>query len=279
MTTKIALILGATRGIGRALVSLLKQDLGDRGTVYFTARSEADARRVEAEFLTEGLEVGGLILDLAEPESPARLAAEIMKRHDGLDFLVQNGAVMPRPGIPAAEDARPMIEANSHGTLRVLRAFAPLMRENGHMLIVASKFGVLSFLPEHLADRFRAAEGDPDAVNAIMDDYVRAAEAGIAEAEGWPDWVNIPSKVGQVAVTRAFAHCALSHGLLAPGVTINSANPGVALTDATAGFMDTVFKGREVQTPQEAAAGLLLALGDNRLNGELIEHGKVLPFD
>ena len=98
-----------------------------------------------------------------------------------------------------------MIGANSHGTLRVLRAFLPLLRPNGRMVVVASSLGVLGRLPEHLRARF---VGEPDAVNAAMDAYVEAVEAGTAEAEGWPAWVNIPSKVGQVAVTRAFARWA-----------------------------------------------------------------------
>ena len=55
-----------------------------------------------------------------------------------------------------------------------------------------------------------------------MDAYVADAEGGRAEAEGWPDWVNLPSKVGRVAVTvlgRA------ADGALAPGALINAACP------------------------------------------------------
>src|SRR5439155_549786 len=79
--------------------------------------------------------------------------------------------------------------------------------------------GTLKSLPSALWPRFAAARG-PDAINAAMDDYVAAVEAGTAAAQGWPDWVNLPSKVGQVAVTRAFARAYLDDPARRPGVLI-----------------------------------------------------------
>ena len=125
-----------------------------------------------------GVTVGALPFDLADLEGPAALAAMIQARHGGVDVVVQNGAYMPRAGVSAAEDAGPMIASNSHGTLRVLRAFLPLLRANGRMVVVASSLGVLAKLPEPLRTRFDTRKGDPDAINAVMDNYVDAVEAG-----------------------------------------------------------------------------------------------------
>jgi carbonyl reductase 1 len=282
MTKKVGIILGGTRGIGRALVTALARQWGDDGQVYLTARNSKDGEQVVSDLAVKGLNVAYLLFDLADPASPERLAVDIRQQHDGINLLVQNGAVMPRPDVSAAQDARPMIAANSHGTLRVLRTFAPLMRANGHISIIASGFGVLSSLPDQLANLFRNAGDDPDAINAIMDAYVNAAEKGEDIAAGWPAWANIPSKVGQVAVTRAFARSGRENGLLAPGVLITSANPGVTRTEATEGFMDTVFKDSYVQTPEEAALGLMKGLSlspDAPVHGEMLEHGQVVPFD
>jgi len=103
-----------------------------------------------------------------------------------------------------------------------------------------------------------------------------------AAAEGWPDWVNIPSKVGQVAVTRAFAFQARTMGALPRGGLINIANPGVTLTDATRDFMGTVFRAEDSQTPEDAAKGLLdlatLPDGTTEPFAELVEKGRVIPF-
>jgi NAD(P)-dependent dehydrogenase (short-subunit alcohol dehydrogenase family) len=175
-----------------------------------------------------------------------------------------------------------MIEANSHGNLRVLRSFAPLMRPNERVFVVASSLGVLAKLPSELRKRLETTAGDPDAINAAVDAYVAEVEAGTAVRSGWPEWVNIPSKVGQVAVTRAFTRWAKRSGSLPEGVLVNAANPRVTLTDATRDFMGTVFKPDEAQTPEEAAAHPImlatLPAGSVTPCGELVECMHVIPF-
>jgi carbonyl reductase 1 len=279
---KIGIVLGGTRGIGLALSAALARHWGDEGEVYLTAREKADGIRVAAALAKDGLRLGCLPFDLSDPESPLRLSEILEARHGGVDVVVQNGAYMPRAGVAAADDARPMVATNNHGTLRVLRAMLPILRANGRLVIVASGLGVLAKLPAHLRGRFDTHHGDPDAINAAMDAYVGAVESGREAEDGWPSWVNIPSKVGQVAVTRAFARWAKASGALPEGALINSANPGVTLTDATRGFMGTVFREEDAQTPEQAADGLLklLTLPPGVLTpyGELVQNLKVLPF-
>ena len=281
MAQRIAVIAGATRGIGFALTRALARAWDAEGRVYLTARRPADGQAAADRLAAEGLEVGWLPFDLADPASPGRLAALLGERHGGVDIALLNGAYIPRAGRPAADDARPMIAANSHGSLSFLRAMAEILRDDARLVVVASGLGTLKNLPPALWPRFAAARG-PDAINAVMDDYVAAVEAGAAAAEGWPDWVNIPSKVGQVAVTRAFARAYERDPARRAGVLIDAACPGLTLTDATRHLMDSVFKGRTAQTPDEAARDLLwlatLPPGTTAPYGELVQHRKVLPF-
>ncbi len=281
MAQKVGLILGGNRGIGRALVALLAERWGESGLVYLTARSASAAREAQESLsAATGLPLRSLVFDLAQPEDAARVARQLAAEHGGIDAVFQNGAYIARAGVDAADDARPMIEANSHGTLRVLEAFLPVLRERGHLIIVASALGTLSQLPEHLRPRFDSSRCTPLEINAAIDGYVDAVEAGRADAEGWPGWVNVPSKVAQVAVTRAFARVAYESGQLPAGARINAACPGLALTDATRDFMGTVFKAEDAQTPEAAAAGLLGLLDlPPETYGELLQHGEVLPFD
>lgn len=279
---KIAVVLGGTRGIGRALAKSLATSWRGNGTVYLTARKQLDGKETADALKAEGADVDSLLFDLVDPDAAARVAEILRTRHGGVDIVVQNGAYMARAGVPAAEDARPMIETNSHGTLRVLRSFLPILRENGRMIVVASSFGVLRSLPAHLRERFITTSGDPDAINRAMDDYVAAVEAGTAKSDGWPDWANIVSKVGQVAVTRAFARWAKQTGALPAGVLINAANPGLTLTEATRDFMGTIFKREDAQSPEEAALGLhwlaTLPDGSSEPFGELVGNRHVIPF-
>jgi carbonyl reductase 1 len=188
----------------------------------------------------------------------------------------------PAHDAPPERDARPMIEANNHGALRFLQAFAPVLRPNARLVVIASGFGLLKNLPEHLRARFDTHANTPDAIDRTMDDYVAAAEAQRLDAEGWPAWINIPSKIGQVAVTRSFARRHAADPARQPGVLINAACPGLTLTDATVGLMDNVFKGRPAQTPEEAAAHLLwlvtLPAGTETPHGELVQQRRILRY-
>lgn len=279
---RVAVIAGATRGIGRALVDVLAGQWGASDTVYLTARRAQDGIAVTAALRANNRNVNWLPFDLDDPQGARRLADILHARHGGVDVAVLNAAFAPRDDIPAAAQARAMIEANNHGTLRFLNAFAPIMRENGRLVIVASGFGVLANLPERLRPRFDTKLRSASEIDGVMDDYVTVVEAGNADAEGWPEWVNTPSKIGQVAVTRAFAREWRVNGRRAAGVLINAACPGLTLTDATRDLMDTVFKGRSAQTVEEAANGLMrllqLPAGANEPDGELVRHGNVIPF-
>jgi carbonyl reductase 1 len=278
MPEPVALIAGATRGIGLALVEALARDWAGRGMVYLTARRPADGEAEVARLTKLGLRVAWQHYDMADSSGANRLAGELKRRHGGLDIAVLNGGYAPRGGVSTAEEAEAMVAANNHGTLRFLRSMAPLMRDNGRLLVVASGMGRLANLPENLRERFNSFRHSPAEIDLAMDGYVAAMHAGSAAAEGWPDWVNTPSKVGQVAVVRAFARQFAAEG----GVLINAACPGLTLTDATRGLMDTVFKGREAQTPEQAAEDLLwlatLPPGTSEPYGELVQHRQVLPF-
>ncbi len=99
--------------------------------MYFTARREGDGVAVRGELTASGRRnIDFQLFDLANPDDPASISQAIESRHGGIDVVIQNGAYMPRAGHVAADDARPMIAANSHGTLRVMTAFLPILRED-----------------------------------------------------------------------------------------------------------------------------------------------------
>jgi carbonyl reductase 1 len=283
---RIAVVAGATRGIGLAVVEALAQSWGPDDVVYLTARKPEDGVRAIS-FAREkaggdAASIDWLPFDLADRRSPERLSQTLAERHGGVDVAILNGAFAPGHDAPAERDARPMIEANNHGALRFLRAMSPILRPNARLLVTASGFGLLKNLPEKLQPRFDTRSNTPEAIDSAMDDYVAAAEGQRLEAEGWPAWVNIPSKIGQVAVTRAFAREYAADPARKDGVLINAVCPGLTLTEATAGLMDNVFKGRAAQTPAEAAAHVVwlatLPPGTGRPHGELVQQRRVLPY-
>lgn len=70
----------------------------------------------------------------------------------------------------------------------------------GRLIVVASARGTLDHLDPRIAGRFaEVAARDLDAVDALVEDWRRAVHAGRAEADSYGRWLNIPSKVAQVA--------------------------------------------------------------------------------
>lgn len=134
MTTRTAVVTGASSGIGAATV----RALAAQGFATVAA-----ARRVErCQALAD--EVGGraLRLDVTDPASVQAFAAEL----DAVDVLVHSagGAL----GLDRVEDAdleqwRWMYEANVLGVVRVTDALLPALRRSGnaHLLVLGSIAG------------------------------------------------------------------------------------------------------------------------------------------
>jgi NAD(P)-dependent dehydrogenase (short-subunit alcohol dehydrogenase family) len=92
LTDKVALVTGASRGIGAATAKALSA----RGAhVVLTARTARDLEAVEEEIHAAGGTATIAPMDLVESDSIARLANAVSERWGKLDILVINAAVLP----------------------------------------------------------------------------------------------------------------------------------------------------------------------------------------
>src|SRR5260370_19980990 len=120
----VALVTGANRGLGRAYA----RELVRRGAakVYGAARQPAQVTEPG---------VTPVALDITDPELVARVAAEGADR----TLLVNNAGVMRAStfiGAPSLDAAWAEMGTNYFGTLRMCRAFAPVLAANGGGAIV-----------------------------------------------------------------------------------------------------------------------------------------------
>ena len=283
MQGHVAVITGANKGLGLTLVRGLYRRWGPQGIVYLTARDPEKGRRALESLEQEGLHPLFHLLDLTDETSIEALASRIGDEHGGLDLLIQNGAYAARPELPAGHaQAGPMIDTNNFGTHRVLRAFRSLLRPQARLLVVASGFGTLKSLDPRVHDRFDTDRLDLAGLERNLHAYVEAVEQGHAGEEGWPDWVNIPSKVGQVAATRIFAREWAADPSLPPRVLINAVCPGWMITDASRPYLDQLPAEITPRLPDQAAPDVLwaglLEPGTTRPYGELVQYRQVLPW-
>jgi NAD(P)-dependent dehydrogenase (short-subunit alcohol dehydrogenase family) len=128
LSGKLALVTGASRGIGAATA----EALGAAGAhVILTARTAGGLEEVEERIHAAGGTATIAPLDLAENDSIARLAEAIGGRWKALDILVLNAAMLgtlaPVPAIDAKEFAR-LLTLNIMAQQQMIAAFDPLLR-------------------------------------------------------------------------------------------------------------------------------------------------------
>ena len=141
---KVAVITGGSSGIGAATA----RALAERGArVILGARRKQRLEAEKSKILAAGGAAEALVLDVADAASCEAFVAEVLRRHSGIDILV-NSAGLARgfePVIESSEqDWREMIEANVMGLMRVTRAFLPTMiaRRTGDIVHVGSIAGL-----------------------------------------------------------------------------------------------------------------------------------------
>ncbi|MDO8795114.1 MAG: 3-oxoacyl-ACP reductase FabG [Vicinamibacterales bacterium] len=88
-TGQVALVTGASRGIGRAIASRLA---AQGATVVAAARGDHAGATV-LELTSQGHRAEAMSLDVTDAEALARVPAEIVRRHGRLDVIVSNAGI------------------------------------------------------------------------------------------------------------------------------------------------------------------------------------------
>ena len=134
---KLALVTGASRGIGAATA----EALGAAGAhVILVARSGPALEEVEERIHEAGGSATIAPLDLSQADGIGKLAAAVGGRWEALDVLVLNAAMLgsltPVEHIDPKEYAR-ILTLNVASNQALIAAFDPMLRKAGHAEIVA----------------------------------------------------------------------------------------------------------------------------------------------
>jgi len=139
---KVAVITGASQGLGRALALAFARE-GAR--VVINSRAEESVRPVAGEVESAGAEVLALAADVSVSADVERLVGATVERFGRIDVLVNNAGVLG-PRVPIEEypeeEWRRVIDANLTGPFLVSKAVIPRMPEGGSIVNVVSGVSV-----------------------------------------------------------------------------------------------------------------------------------------
>jgi len=179
-TAKIALVTGASSGIGEATAERLAQA---GYTVYGTSRRGAQAGKRAFEMLP---------LDVTSDASVEAAVNEVIRRHGRIDLLVNNAGFGVAPAgaeESSIEQARAIFETNFFGLVRMTRAVVPHMRRQGSGRII-NIGSVLGFLPMPYGALYSATKHAVEGYSESLDHELRTRGIRVSVIE--PAYTKTP---------------------------------------------------------------------------------------
>jgi NAD(P)-dependent dehydrogenase (short-subunit alcohol dehydrogenase family) len=179
-SNKIALVTGASSGIGQATAELLAKA---GYTVYGTSRRGGDARGRLFEMLA---------LDVTSDESVGAAVEQVMQREGRIDLLVNNAGFGVAPAgaeESSIEQAQSIFDTNFFGIVRMTRAVVPHMRKQGAGRII-NIGSVLGLLPMPYGALYAATKHAIEGYSESLDHELRTRGIRVSVIE--PAYTKTP---------------------------------------------------------------------------------------
>ncbi|QKO23601.1 oxidoreductase [Rhodoferax sp. BAB1] len=181
MKSRIALVTGASSGIGLATAERLAQA---GYTVYGTSRRGGEA--------SSGRPFEMLPLDVTRDASVDAAVQQLLQREGRIDLLVNNAGFGVAPAgaeESSIEQARTLFDTNFFGIVRMTRAVVPQMRQQGAGRII-NIGSVLGFLPMPYMALYSATKHAVAGYSESLDHELRTQGIRVSVVE--PAYINTP---------------------------------------------------------------------------------------
>lgn len=239
LADRVALVTGGSRGIGKAVVTLLAS-YGAKVVVNYVSDERAAAETV-AEAKELGADVLAIQADVSKLNEGERLVKETVERFGRVDFLICNAGIWQGSAIESMSEElwdRTMA-INLKGTWSTCRAAAPVMKKQGfgRIVIVSSTAGQRG---EEFYSNYAASKGGQIA-------FTKSLSSELA-----PSGINVNS--------------------VAPGWVVTDMTSDVFADAASLESISKTIPRRKVATPEEIAAPIvfLCSRWADNITGEIL---------
>jgi gluconate 5-dehydrogenase len=157
LTGKLALVTGASYGIGYAIARALASA---GATIVFNDINQEAVDKGLAAYQAEGIQARGYVCDVTDEVAVNAMVAQIVNEVGIIDILVNNAGIIKR--IPMTEmsaaEFRQVIDVDLNGPFIVSKAVIPAMIKKGHGKIV-NICSMMSELGRETISAYAAAKG------------------------------------------------------------------------------------------------------------------------
>lgn len=275
---KIIAVTGGNTGLGFALIRRLCQIHGDNALVFLLARDSQRGEDAIIKLNKEGLKPVLHILDVSQDESVKTFSDFIAKQYGGIDIFFHNAAARISKDLSQAQQVDNFINTNNIGTTRIINGFKHLLNNGARFVIIASSFGSLNNLAPTLHPKFNINAMSIKDVDKVILEYAQLVKKGEDKQNGWPEWMNIPSKIAQVAAMKIFAN-EMRKLAKEKNILINAACPGLMDTEASRPWFKDMSMAKQ---PSEAVDDVIwlssIDTWEENYYGKLFQYKKLISW-
>lgn len=231
MASRLILVTGANRGIGRRLVERLLLETTDC-RVIMTARRQDQGEQALTEIRALGDFQSRILfhpLDILSTSSITQLRHFIQTTTGPLDVLVNNAGVAWRGPEFNEEIARFTLGTNFTATVEVTETLLPVIKPGGHIVMMSSMMGELSRIPGgEVRNRLTAADLTVQGVQDLAAEFLACVADGTSDEKGWGKSTYVISK----NLLNAYVRVRAKELMREPErIRLNAMDPGWVKTD------------------------------------------------
>ncbi len=142
LENKVAIITGASSGIGKATAELFAEE---GAAVFITEIDEQQLNEVVEEITAKGMQAAGMVADVTDPAKVSEVFERAVEQFGGIDILINNAGVVDGDAIDEIEDERmqAIFDVNYFGPARYVREALKyfLPKDDGVIINVTSVNG------------------------------------------------------------------------------------------------------------------------------------------
>lgn len=171
---KIALVTGANKGIGKAIV----KGLANQGIIVFLGSRNPEQGIAAVNDLQHEGEIYFVQIDVTDPSSIEQAYDIIEKQYGRLDILINNAGVAAsrnKPGDADANEFRHIYETNVFGVVSIINQMLPLLKKSsaGRIVNISSLRGSLGDEGAFVGQPSISYSSSKTALNALTVHYAR----------------------------------------------------------------------------------------------------------